>query len=223
MRAPLTRVFSLGAACWTAALIEDAGLRRASGPFDWTFTDPKLVHHCLGDDFALFRDRSAWEQVGGAQQWSLTRLRAIHGLGPITNHHDIGDDADFARLTRAAERMREALHPGQRSLFVVMTDTRNLVYRSFTMLRARLRARAPDSELLAIGLNPGPPQPRAQGTLRLVERADRYRRWSFSPGMPSTDGLRFPAPGDAALLRTVFAPYSFALDEASEPATGPMA
>ena len=120
-------------------------------------------------------------------------------------------------LQRAAQggRMREALRPGARSLFVVMTDTRNLQYRSFAQLHARLRQKAPDSELLAIGLNPGPPQPRAQGTLRTVERADGYRRYSFSPGAPTTDGLRFAAPGDGALLRRVFEPYSFALEAAA--------
>ena len=216
MPRPITRVMSLGAACWTAALIEDAGLRRGSGPFDWTFTDPRLVFYCLGDDFRLFADRAAWERVGSDSQWSLTRLRALYRLGPITNHHDLGRDEDFERLQRAVGRMREALRPGARSLFVVMTDTRNLQYRSFVQLRARLRQKAPDSDLLAIGLNPGPPQPRPQGTLRAVERADGYRRYSFSPGAPTTDGLRFPAPGDGALLRSVFEPYSLSL-EASAP------
>lgn len=214
MRPAITQVLSLGSACWTATLIADAGLRRFSGPFDWTFTDPKLVLACLRDDFAQFRDRSAWERVGGPQQWSLTRLRARLGLGPITNHHDISVDADFARLMRATDRLRAALRPGVRSLFVVMTENRHLDARSFTQLRARLQDKAPDADLLAIGLNPGPPQPRAHGTLREVGRADRFRRWSFSPGAPSTDGLRFPAPGDGALLRCVFAPYRLAIEPA---------
>ena len=55
----ITHVLSLGSACFTARFMERHGLRRHAGPFDWVFSSPTMVEHCVADDFASFLDRSA--------------------------------------------------------------------------------------------------------------------------------------------------------------------
>lgn len=52
------RVVSLGSLCLTSKLLQSMDMKTESYPFDWIFSNPKMIAHCLNDDFATFLDRS---------------------------------------------------------------------------------------------------------------------------------------------------------------------
>ena len=47
-------VVSLGCMCAPAKHLQRLQLRLCAGPFDWIFSTPQMVTHCLQDDFACF-------------------------------------------------------------------------------------------------------------------------------------------------------------------------
>jgi len=61
--AEIQHVVSLGTLCMTAQTMKALGLRRWPGPFDWIFTDPALVTHCLQDNFASLLNRSEYVEI----------------------------------------------------------------------------------------------------------------------------------------------------------------
>ena len=123
---------ALGTFCHIASALRDAGLRRWTGPFDWIFSTPAMISACLADDFAAFLDPAQLASVpaaelahGAKRQGRHPVYEARYGLPPLFNHHDPAASASDARsFERAVGRMRDALGPGGRNLFYMMSEIR---------------------------------------------------------------------------------------------------
>ncbi|WP_407523928.1 DUF1796 family putative cysteine peptidase [Methylobacterium oryzisoli] len=108
---------SLGSHCHMAHLLKGAGLRTWSGPFDWIFSNARMVRHCLADDFATLLDRSAYRSVPLPERLGpdVTRCRhrdygEAYGLPVVFNHHDPAvSDEDYRFLQDGVRRLRTAL------------------------------------------------------------------------------------------------------------------
>lgn len=102
-----------------AHLLSRSGLRRFAGPFDWLFSTPQMIAHCLDDDFKKFLDRSQYEFVPPAD-----RPDGKHGVCHhrfyrdefnvrfVFNHHNVLDEETFAHFVRSVGRFRSALGTG---------------------------------------------------------------------------------------------------------------
>jgi hypothetical protein len=121
-------VFSIGSQCLTTWLLNKAGLKRFSGPFDWLFSNLRMVCDCIEDDFATLLDPAYFEPIP-AQERSSSRVQFAHhsiyreryDLPPIFNHHDPIDREDFAYLTRCVDRLRNALRSGRPHLLMALS------------------------------------------------------------------------------------------------------
>ncbi len=157
---PMRHAVSLGTHCYASWLLQDMGLRRSSSPFDWLFSSPELITHCLQDDFATLLDRGHHEQFGVHRQ-ALHRFYNT-GFGtqappmgepPLFFHHNPTTDDDHARLVRGVERFRRLLDSGDETLFL-MVVARNRpqagLVRALEALVAALEARTGHATLLAV-------------------------------------------------------------------------
>jgi len=60
---PAKHIISLGTHCLTSSIMKNLGMRRYSLPFDWIFTSPQTVAHCLNDGFKTFLDQSHYRTI----------------------------------------------------------------------------------------------------------------------------------------------------------------
>lgn len=106
-------IVSVGAHCLAANFLRTMGLRRASYPFDWLFSNLGIVQQCLDTDFADFLDPTHYEPVPLAARrapnegYTHHRLYREHfGGPPVFNHHDMTKPEAQAHFARAVERFR---------------------------------------------------------------------------------------------------------------------
>ncbi len=108
---------ALGNHCHMAQILKETGLRTWSGPFDWIFSSPSMVSHCLADDFATLLDRSQYRSTlpdeRPAPRACLCSHRYYaehHGIVAVFNHHDPASvEADYRFLQEGVRRLRMAL------------------------------------------------------------------------------------------------------------------
>ena len=197
-------VVSIGSACWTSQLIKDMGLKRYSCPFDWIFSSPGFVAHCLADDFAEFLSRDRWVSTGGPQHWTLPLIRDRYGLGQILNHHDVSNDGDFHYLVRSVARFRSVLAAPDPKIFLLISDTKNILHPEVDVLFDRLAAAASGFKLVSIGLEQHPAASPHVEQLKADERNDVYR---LHPCSRIEDGLRFTDARDNQAMQEILGRY----------------
>jgi hypothetical protein len=151
-------VVSLGTHCYTSFLLKRSGLKSFSTPFDWIFSSPDMVCHCLSDDFTVFLDRRFFEPIPREQRPSAVDGVCEHGfyrdhfgVHSVFNHHDPSKEKDFSYFSRAVARLRSVLTSDGRTLFVMTSATQDPVS-AFDRILAALRHRAKDPELLFISI-----------------------------------------------------------------------
>lgn len=171
-RRPRVPLVSLGSHCYTSAMLQRWQLRPWSGPFDWLFSSPGMVAHCIEDDFRLFLDRSQYEPVPledrkaghAANRVHHRHYRETFGIDFIFNHHDVHLDEDYAYLVRCVERFRAAMRGDEPHAFV-LTCWRYLGFEDdIGRINAAFRARSRSFKLVVIGIGEalGAPAPKLQ-------------------------------------------------------------
>ena len=113
-------VISLGSVCATAKFLQQHHLRRYAGPFDWIFSDPCMLTHCLEDGFASFLD--PMQYVLREQCKAGHRLYSdMIGHAVIWNHHCPLTQADHEHVRRCVERFAALLRAPGRKLLVLLS------------------------------------------------------------------------------------------------------
>lgn len=87
-------IFSLGTHCYTAHVLKQLDLGRKKSPFDWLFSRPVMIAHCLDDNFSTFLDAGYYRHVPVDRRGDPNHGKCSHivydsmTLEPIFNHHD---------------------------------------------------------------------------------------------------------------------------------------
>ncbi len=105
---------SLGTHCYTGSLLKQCGKKNKSHPFDWIFSTPEMVAHCLETDFSEFLRREHYDPVPEDKRphgkevnlCQHTYYLKSHGVHFVFNHHNPINDEDYSYLTRCVERFR---------------------------------------------------------------------------------------------------------------------
>ena len=187
-RGPAARtIVGLGTHCYTATLLKSAGIKDASYPFDWLFSAPQMVAHCLDDDFATFLDRRYYEPVPPERRRDGPTVnlcdhryyRDEQGIPFVFNHRDPLDDADYAYLQRCVERFRDVARAGT-ATFLLTTFPSEYWQRGFERVSRALRAYAPAARLVYVVVSP--PGERGLPEPRLCEESDGHTLVELIPG-----------------------------------------
>lgn len=152
-------VVSLGTHCYTASLLKNAGLKTASYPFDWLFSSPAMIAHCLNDDFADLLNPRYYEPVPPARRrdgpdvnlCDHALFRDAYRVAFVFNHRDPTDPADYAYLTRCVERFRAtAREPAVTFLLAVGAGDESP--RGYESVSEALRRYAPSANLAYVAV-----------------------------------------------------------------------
>jgi hypothetical protein len=213
------RVVGLGMRCTTAQLLQDIGARSASYPFDWIFSTPEVVVHCLEDDFALLLRCEEYLPTSPQQRGRNTALcdhrtfRDGFGVWNMFNHHNPMEPSDYAYLQRCVDRFRALADAADPTLFVVLTDNHlepDAAYLRLAGLLDRF-CRAPVALLFITIENRSSPGPIP--TISTLRRDGDHELIRFQ-AVGALGGTRFDTAVDQATLEAIVRRY----DIAGEPA-----
>lgn len=123
------RYCSLGEMCHSAMLLKNNGLKDASYPFDWIFSNVNMIKHCIEDDFKTYLDKSYYgpsDIRGGVCEHSLYGEWVKVEGNIIFNHHDpFEKEEDYAYFERCVARFRELLKSPEEKTFVLFQRNRS--------------------------------------------------------------------------------------------------
>lgn len=135
---PFRHVLGLGTHCFTASFLHRQGWRRFSGPFDWIFSNPDLVVHCIEDGFETLLDRSHYQPVPVEERPDPQAYRCHHrgyrerfGIPYLFNHHDVWTDEGHAYVRRCVERFLRVARGGAPALMLQCGDETEHSVRGF--------------------------------------------------------------------------------------------
>ncbi|ABQ70344.1 hypothetical protein Swit_3999 [Rhizorhabdus wittichii RW1] len=194
-------VLSIGAQCLTSTMLKAAGLKRYSAPFDWIFSNLRMVSDCIEDDFAVFLDRRHLKPVPVEQRHTADSCFADHdhyrrryGLNTMFNHYDPVSAEGYAYLERCVARFRAALASGRPHLLLAIAERYQGGWFGFDRLCAALDS-YPAIELLVLIS----PERRAPQGLELWEQRGRHRLAYLHTPSPVA-GIHFEAEEDNIFL-----------------------
>ncbi|WP_442919172.1 DUF1796 family putative cysteine peptidase [Methylobacterium sp. Leaf118] len=194
---------SLGSHCHMTQILKSLGLRTWSGPFDWIFSCPGMVHDCLADDFAALLDRDQYESTPLPQRRASDETCCRHRLYGeryaipfVFNHHDPAtSERDYRFLQEGVRRLRTALdRPAARNHFYLMTAL-PLDPGLVPAIHDRLAARCAGSHLTVLQLVPEAGRRAASEIARHGTLA-----WFRIETLTASVGLRFADPEDDAFV-----------------------
>ena len=198
---------SLGSHCYPAWLIERMGLRNAAYPFDWLFSDPRMILDCLRDRCSTLLN-PIYHQKVDAHRSNHTLYGPRFGHTSVFNHHDITHPDTAAHFSRAVGRMEEILSSSEDVQLVLMAPQLRLSDQIFHELVHELTLRNPSNDLVAIrlhgsgdGLGMVPPEGRSNPReVKLTIKIDNGRLYEFRPQSDMQGGMAFEDESDNSAL-----------------------
>ena len=94
------QIVSLGDHCLVAKYLSLFGMRNCSYPFDWIQATPKMIQHCLEDDFKIY---SSLQSEGFYSQFTQQE---------IFKHHDVANSIAYHK--RCVERFKNLSNISQK-------------------------------------------------------------------------------------------------------------
>lgn len=210
-------VVSLGSNCYASQMLKAQGLKRYSAPFDWVFSSPPMVEHCLRDDFQTLLDRTKLEalperpEAVGLERSEHAFYRDRFGVPKMFNHHDMTLDEDYGYLRRCVERLRGVLARDEPALYLMIVRNRPDCLAEALSLGAALREIAPHADLLAVDVAHPATAPLSFGMQALHESEGRLVM-RFVPTSQMRP-LWFEDPFDDMLMHRLVRSFRFDLAE----------
>lgn len=217
---PMRHAVGLGTHCYPAWLLQDMHLRRYSSPFDWLFSSPRLVEHCLQDDCATLLDRVHHESHGPHQQarhsfyhQGFGTEAAPHGYVPLFFHHNPATDDGHARLVRVVERFRRLLDSADDKLFLMVIGRNRSQFelaQAVAAVAEALDLRTRNATLLAVA-HTGITDPAASSTVP-VWKHGRHSLHALHSSSDMVEGLSFGHYFDNLLIKRLIYQHRFDLE-----------
>jgi hypothetical protein len=120
-------IVSLGSHCLVAHALKKMGLKRYSCTFDWIFSRPSMVEHCIKDSFAMLTDRSQYQSVTNESGTELRGLchhafyRNSFDIDRVFNHRDMRREDNYQYILRCIHRFTRLLESANRKIFVLLS------------------------------------------------------------------------------------------------------
>jgi len=155
---PFGYAIGLGTRCFTSAMLRRQQLRAFSSPFDWIFSSPGMITHCLRDDFRTFLAPAYYEAVPPQARvdgpdvnlCDHVYYRDHYGVRFVFNHTDPNTAEGYAYFERCVGRLRRALDARSRPLLVCVMLAYHYEPARVAELFAAVRERNARAELLCV-------------------------------------------------------------------------
>lgn len=111
----MNHVCSLGLICHTSNFLKENNLKVCSYPFDWIYSQPDMIIHCIEDEFKMFLDKSYYIDVTpkSAGHSYYNKYLFAH-RNPLNNQ----DDYDY--YIRCVNRFKNLIKSKESKLFIMM-------------------------------------------------------------------------------------------------------
>lgn len=108
-----SKFVSLGQNCSTSWYLKQLGLKKESFPFDWIFSSPEIIRHCINDNFDRFLDKKLIYQhpSGNSAGHQYYHSKMFNHRNPLKSNED------YLYYDRCCERFLR-----------LMGDSSNIVY-----------------------------------------------------------------------------------------------
>ena len=202
MNAPAESVISLGSLCLTATLLQSMGLKTESYPFDWIFSYPAMVAHCLDDNFATLLDQSQYVPVQDSdnrQAYHQFYNRNPESVAPVFNHRNPATEGDYQYLQRCVARFREKVSSPS-TLFVLIRESSAEDALEFAAVATAMRRRSQHAAMRHLVYHPDMAH---AGTVLVRQEIGRCALVEVRTRTLVTYGTRFVDPADDELFRMV--------------------
>jgi|TARA_B100000700_G_C14999249_1_gene835472 hypothetical protein len=104
---------SLGQNCSSAWYLKQLGLKLESYPFDWIFSSPDIVTHCINDEFAAYLNKSYINDEGKSAGHSLYHSSFFNHRSPLKS------EGDYHYYQRCCERFEALLDSQETATFLI--------------------------------------------------------------------------------------------------------
>lgn len=122
---PIKHICSLGRNCHTAGLIKRNNWKKESYPFDWIFSNLKMITHCIEDDFKIFLDKDYYPDTS-QDAWQQTHSYYHPFSDDKTfNHHNPLLDNDYQYFERCVDRFRKLFQTEDFKVFLHIVVNRD--------------------------------------------------------------------------------------------------
>lgn len=197
MDTPVFRsAWSIGSQCLTTTILQNAGMREGSGPFDWIFSSLGMVCDCLDDDFAEFLNPGRYRSVVASgpdadhQLCDHVLYHERHGITSMFVHANPTVPERYAYLVRCVERFRQALQGDSPNILIGLCTAGRGSVADFHRLAQRLdRTAATQAIVVMIGA------PAAHPAFTLRARSGRHAVYDLEP-LSAVNGIEFANPAD---------------------------
>ncbi len=126
---------SLGEMCHSAMLLKNNGLKDASYPFDWIFSNINMVKHCIEDNFKTYLDKSYYgpsDIRGGVCEHSLYGEWVKVEGKIVFNHHDpLANEEHYAYYQRCVKRFKDLLASSEEKTFLLFYRNKSEDYKNY--------------------------------------------------------------------------------------------
>ncbi|HEV7326101.1 MAG TPA: DUF1796 family putative cysteine peptidase, partial [Bosea sp. (in: a-proteobacteria)] len=148
-------VVPLGTNCLTAAVLKSNGLKRYSTPFDWLFSSPGAVLHCLRDDFSTFLDASHYRSIprpegerGAEHLWFVENFNVTQMFA----HRDPTEPVHYAYFERCVQRFRDVCASEDGKIFWMLSEAKHDAVELFAQLSDALGQITRNSTFICVQL-----------------------------------------------------------------------
>ena len=106
---------SLGTLCHSSQILKQNTLKKCSYPFDWIFSNPNMISHCLEDDFNIFLDKSYYITLS-----DKSCGHSYYNKDMFNHHSPLKNENDYNYYIRCVNRFRQLLQFKEHKLFIMI-------------------------------------------------------------------------------------------------------
>ena len=192
----------LGSHCYVAWKLKGMGVKRASYPFDWLFSNAGMVAHCLSDDFRTFLDPSFYAASHDTNATEHMFYRSHFDVDDVFAHHDPRNEEDYAYFVRCVDRFRSLLSDRGNTVLPLVSRGNLKHPEAFERIADCLTGSSSGARLrLVTVLEPDKGMSTA-GFFPIAERGS-HRHVGYRPSSP-LGSLGFGSPIDDAMVSALF-------------------
>lgn len=114
----INNVCSFGSLCHTAQILKTNNFKLCSYPFDWIFTSPTIINHCLIDRFNIFLDNSYYVNI--KNRWNNNQCGHSVYHPDMFNHRDPRKNNDHEYYKRCVIRFNTLIESTNNKLFIML-------------------------------------------------------------------------------------------------------
>jgi hypothetical protein len=100
--------------------LKQCGLKKASYPFDWIFSDLDMIIHCIGNKFNVFLDKQYYTSSNNTLNKQKHDFYKLNEEDYTFNHHNPLNKKDYDYFHRCCLRLFKLFEKPETKMFILM-------------------------------------------------------------------------------------------------------